>query len=391
MRARLRQQGLTDAQIDQRVAQLSNNPQGKAQNRPQRGINENYARELMELHTLGVDGGYTQKDIVEVAKAFTGWTIADPRGYRKSAANMIQGDEDRRLARLQRAAGFPDDIESGAFYFNDRWHEKGAKYVLGQKIDEGGMKDGLKVIDILVNSPATAKFIAKKLAIKFVSDTPSDALVGRVADAFHKSGGDIKTTLRALFTDKEFFAPENYRAKIKTPFELAISSIRALGADTNGSPAFLAMLNKLGEVPYGYQAPTGYPDMAEDWVNTGALLERLNFAVAVASNRIPGTTVSLKNFDGKTKDKTLDNAVAYLLGGEISDTTRSTLLKQIEQPLIEPKPGNELADSMDVPNMRGAGEPGAGNRQARLLPPSGDPQVFKVVSLVLGSPEFQRQ
>ena len=391
MRERLRQRGITDAQIDQRLAQLRTNPQANNQKRPQRGINENYARELMELHTLGVDGGYTQKDIIEVAKAFTGWTIADPRGYRKSAAKMIQGDEDRQIARLQRMAGVPDDIESGQFYFNDRWHEKGTKYVLGQKIDEGGIKDGLKVIDILVNCPATAKFIARKLAVKFVSDNPSDALVGRVADAFHKSGGDIKTTLRALFTDKEFFAPENYRAKIKTPFELAISSIRALGADTNGSPAFLAMLNKLGEVPYGYQAPTGYPDTAEDWVNTGALLERLNFAVAIASNRIPGTTVNLKNLDGKSKEKTLDNAISRILGGEISDATKSTLIKQVDQPLPEAKPGNELADDIDMPNMRGQGQPGGLNRQARLLPPSGDPQVFKVVSLVLGSPEFQRQ
>jgi uncharacterized protein (DUF1800 family) len=390
MRERLRQRGLTDAQVDQRLAQLKANPQANGQKRPQRGINENYARELMELHTLGVDGGYTQKDIIEVAKAFTGWTIADPRGYRKSAAKMIQGDEDRRIARLERMGGVPDDVESGEFYFNDRWHEKGAKYVLGQKIDEGGIKDGLKVIDILVNSPATAKFIARKLAVKFVSDNPSDALVGRVADAFHKSGGDIKTTLRALFTDKEFFASENYRAKIKTPFELAISSIRALGADTNGSPAFLAMLNKLGEVPYGYQAPTGYPDTAEDWVNTGALLERLNFAVAVASNRIPGTTVSLKNFDGKSKSKTLDNVIGAILGGEISETTKSTLLKQIDQPLPEPKSGNELTDDMNAPSMGGQGQRGL-NRQARLLPPSGDPEVFKAVSLVLGSPEFQRQ
>src|SRR4030095_8368584 len=117
-----------------------------------------------------------------------------------------------------------------------------------------------KVIDILVKHPSTAKFIAKKLAVKFVSDNPSEGLVKRVAEAFTKSDGDIKTTLRAIFTDKEFFAPENYRAKIKTPFELAVSSMRALGADTQAGPAMLAMLNKLGEVPYGYQAPTGYPD-----------------------------------------------------------------------------------------------------------------------------------
>ena len=392
MRDRLRQRGITDAQIDQRLKQMRTDPKPQQQKKAQqRGINENYARELMELHTLGVDGGYTQKDIVEVAKAFTGWTIADPQGYRKSAAKMIQGDEDKRLDRLQRIAGVPDDVNSGQFYFNDRWHEKGPKYVLGQKIDEGGMKDGLKVIDILVNSPATAKFIAKKLAVKFVSDNPSAALVDHVADAFHKSGGDIKTTLKALFSDKEFFAPENYKAKIKTPFELAVSSVRALGADTNGSPAFLAMLNKLGEVPYGYQAPTGYPDQAEDWVNTGALLERLNYAVAVSSNRIPGTTVNLKNFQGSSKEQTLDKAVAMILNGEIAPATKSTLMKQIEQPLPDVKEGKELTDpEMDVPNMRQGGKGGL-NRQARLLAPSGDPDVFKVVSLVLGSPDFQRQ
>ena len=392
MRDRLRQRGMTDAQIDQRLKQVRTGPAPQQQQkRPQRGINENYARELMELHTLGVDGGYTQKDIVEVAKAFTGWTIADPQGYRKSAAKMITGDEDKQLVRLQKMAGVPDDLESGQFYFNDRWHEKGAKYVLGQKVDEGGIKDGLKVIDILVNSPATAKFIAKKLAVKFVSDNPSPELVNRVADAFHKSSGDIKTTLKALFTDKEFFAPENYRAKIKTPFELAVSSVRALGADTNGSPAFVAMLNKLGEVPYGYQAPTGYPDMAEDWVNTGALLERLNYAVAVSSNRIPGTTVNLKNFQGASKEQTLDKTIATVLNGEIAPATKSTLLKQIEQPLPDVKEGKELADAdVDVPNMRQGGQGGL-NRQARLLPPTGNPDVFKVVSLVLGSPDFQRQ
>jgi uncharacterized protein (DUF1800 family) len=382
-RERIKQrQGLTDAELDQRLKQM----QAVGQRQRERGLNENYARELMELHTLGVDGGYTQKDIVEVARAFTGWTIADPRGYRRAAAASIQGTEDRRITRLQRMAGVPDDIESGEFYFNDRWHDKGAKTVLGQKVEAGGVQDGLKVIDILVKHPSTAKFIARKLAVKFVNDNPSDALVKRIADAFTRSGGDIKTTLSAVFSDKEFFAPENYRAKIKTPFELAVSSIRALGADTNGGPAMLAMLNKLGEVPYGYQAPTGYPDTAEDWVNTGALLERLNFAIAVSSNRIPGTRVNLKNFAGPDKKKVLDVAIERILDGDISPTTRSTLLKQIEQALPEVKAGAEANDD-DMETSQG----GRQNRQARLLAPTGDPQVFKVVSLVLGTPEFQRQ
>jgi uncharacterized protein (DUF1800 family) len=390
MREQIKQRrGFTDRQLDEFIKNARNNPAPAGGQ--QRGINENYARELMELHTLGVDGGYSQKDIVEIAKCFTGWTIADARGYRKVAASTIQGTEDKRINRLQRQAGVPDDIESGEFYFNERWHEKGDKTVLGQKIDEGGMKDGLKVIDILVNHPSTAKFIARKLAVKFVSDTPGDALVGRVAEAFQKSKGDIKTTLKALFTDKEFFAPENYRAKIKTPFELAVSSIRALGADTNAGPAMLAMLNKLGEVPYGYQAPTGYPDTAEDWVNTGALLERLNFAVAMASNRIPGTRVNLKNFEATDKAKILDKTLASLLDGEISPATRSTLIKQIEQPLPEVKAGSEIGETgLEVPNMR-AGQEGPQGRQTRLLPPSGNSDVFKIVSLVLGTPEFQRQ
>jgi len=390
-RQRLKDQfGLTDAQLDQRIREMRANPQPAQQQR--RGINENYARELMELHTLGVDGGYSQKDIVEVAKCFTGWTIADPRGYRRAAASEINGTESQRLRRLQRQAGVPDDVDSGEFYFNERWHDKSVKTVLGQTVSEGGMKDGLKVIDLLVKQPATAKFIARKLAVKFVSDKPSEALVGRAADAFSKSGGDIKTTLRAIFTDKEFFSTENYRSKIKSPFELAVSSVRALGAQTNGGPQFAAMLNKLGEVPYGYQAPTGYPDTAEDWVNTGALLERLNFAVAFASNRIPGTRVDLSRYDPKDKTKILDRAISEILDGEISSGTRNTLIKQIEQPLPEVKAGDEPnIDAPEVPNMRQAGQQGGQNRQVRLLNPSGNPEVFKVVSLVLGTPEFQRQ
>jgi uncharacterized protein (DUF1800 family) len=384
-RARVAQQrGITEEQLMQRTKQAQQQGQQK------RGINENYARELMELHTLGVDGGYTQKDVQEVARCFTGWTIADPRGYRRAAGSIIQGNEDQRYGRLARQQGIPDGTDSGEFFFNSRWHDNGEKRVLGQKVKGDGVKDGLQVLDILVKSPATAKFIAKKLAVKFVSDNPGEALVARVAEAFQKSSGDIKTTLKALFNDPEFFAPENYRAKIKTPFEVVISSMRALGAETNSSPALIAMINKMGEVPYGYQAPTGYPDTAEDWVNTGALLERLNFAVAFASNRIPGTRVDLKKFEGADRQKVLDSAIASMLDGEMSGATRTALLKQIEQPLPEVKLAEGGDSDLEVPNMRQGGE-GSQGRQARLLPASGNSETFKVVSLVLGSPEFQRQ
>ncbi|MDQ3750307.1 MAG: DUF1800 domain-containing protein, partial [Acidobacteriota bacterium] len=163
-----KQYGLSDAELDARIKQNQQNP--KQPKRMQRGINENYAREIMELHTLGVEGGYTQNDIKEVARAFTGWTIVDPRGYRRTFANVANGTEDKRATRLMRLAGLPEDAESGTFFFNERAHDKGEKMVLGQKINEGGMKDGLKVIDVLVNHPSTAKFIARKLAVKFVSD-----------------------------------------------------------------------------------------------------------------------------------------------------------------------------------------------------------------------------
>ncbi len=390
-RARAKERlGLNDAELDARLKQMQQRQ--KQASKQKRGINENYARELMELHTLGVDGGYTQKDVQEVARAFTGWTIVDPRGYKKMAANMINGTEDKRANRLAKAMGLPEDAESGTFYFNERAHDGGEKIVFGQKINEGGMKDGLKVLDILVNNPATAKFIARKLAVKFVNDNPSDTLINRVAEAFHNSKGDIKTTLRALFTDKEFYAPENYRAKIKTPFELVISAIRTVGADTNGAQV-QALLVKMGEPLYGYIAPTGYPDMAEDWVNTGALLERMNFAVALASNRIRGTRVNLSKYQASNKQEILDKSIAGLLDNEISPSTKTMLLKQINQPLIEPKlDDTDEAMMMENASIKAgqAGKRGQG-RQAQLLAPSGNAEVFKVVGLILGSPDFQRQ
>ena len=383
MRERLKErQGITDDEIDKRIARLRN--ARPMPNRPARGLNENYARELMELHTMGVDSGYTQKDIVEVARAFTGWTIADPRGYRKAAAAEIMGTEDAREAKLKRS-GLPDGVDSGDFYFDEKRHDKGAKTVLGQTVNEGGMADGLKVIDIIMKNPATARFIAQKLCVKFVSDTPSKALVDKAAAAFGRSGGDIKTTLRAIFEDKEFFAPQTYRAKIKTPFELAISAIRAVGADTNGGPAMQAMLRKLGELPYAYQAPTGYPDTAEDWVNTGALLERLNFAVALAGNQIPGTRVDLKRFNAATRSDVLAKAMGSILDNDVSAATKATLKKQVEQKLAPAAAPVDVDDDAEMAPGRRA--PGT----VKLLRPSGDPETFKVVSLVLGTPEFQRQ
>lgn len=381
VRERLRARGLSDEQIDQRL-QAAN--QGN-----RRGINENYARELMELHTLGVDGGYTQQDIREVARAFTGWTIFDARGARR-AAGAVGGTQDQRIVRQARQFGIDPDTDSGSFIFAPRLHDAGVKTVLGQKVNEGGIGDGEKVIDILVKHPSTAKHIARKLAVKFVSDTPGDDLVETAAAAFQKSNGDIKMTLRALFSHKDFFSPKNHRAKIKTPFELVVSSLRALGAETRGSRQLNALLQRMGEPLYGYQAPTGYPDKAADWVNTGALLERMNFAVAIASGVVPGVRVDLSRFGADKGDSVLEHAVKDLLSGEVSPETMAILRKKMDEPLPKVSLGDgDPGQAMMLPgNNR---RPGIEARAARRLEPRGDPEVFKAVGLILGSPEFQRQ
>jgi len=337
----------------------------RPQQRMRRGINENYARELMELHTLGVEGGYTQKDVQEVARAFTGWTIIDPRG----ALGTDRG---------------------GTFVFNPRTHDGGEKTVLGQKIPAGGgVEDGRRVLDILVGHPSTAKFISAKLARRFVSDDPSPDTVARAAEAFTRTGGDIKATLRALFASPEFNSAASRRAKIKTPFELAVSALRALGAETDARPALHQWVARMGEPLYLYQAPTGYPDTAEHWVNTGALLERLNFALALASNRIPGTRVELSRFAGGGLDRRrlVDQFLALALQGDISPRSREVLLKQLSEPA--PAPAAAAADEDSGVMRRGRRAP---RRAARLeSAPPGDPEVARVAALVIGSPEFQRQ
>jgi len=349
------------------------------------GINENYARELMELHTLGVDGGYTQQDIKEVARAFTGWTIADARGMGR--ARQMGG---RGGARIRARAGVPENVQAGDFYFNPVLHDGGVKTVLGHRIDGGGVRDGLAVIDLLANHPSTAKFIARKLCEKFASDDPDPALVARVAAAFTRSDGDIRATLSALFRDPAFFTARNYHAKVKTPFELVASSLRALDAQSNGREVQL-LLADMGQPLYGWQAPTGYSELAADWVNSGALLKRMNFAVALASNRIPGTHVDLAALGGGRGDARaqLDAALQVLLGGQVSAATRKELIARLDQPL----PDAQLADAGD--EQMGGGDYGGGGRgrapRVRLLAASGDPQRVQVAALVLGSPEFQRQ
>jgi uncharacterized protein (DUF1800 family) len=366
--------------------QPANRPNpGQPQPPPRRGINENYARELMELHTLGVDGGYTQKDVQEVARCFTGWTIFAPRGA-AAAPNAMNGP---------RAEQVRDN--AGSFYFNARVHDDGEKIVLGHKIPAGGgSKDGLMVLDILAHHPSTARFIATKLVRHFVSDNPPPALVDRVAQVFSQSNGDVRQTLAAIFFSPEFNSAEAYRAKIKRPFELAVSAVRTLGADTTGAPALHQWIARMGEPLYGFQTPNGYSDLAENWVNTGALLERLNFGLALASNRIGGTRVDLRKFagdnaNGHALDKTLimDRFLNLLVAGDVSTKTRETLLKQLNEQIAIAPPPQRMADQ-EMAEMTG---PPAGRRQLPRQGPDAaitDP-VTKIVGLILGSPEFQRQ
>jgi uncharacterized protein (DUF1800 family) len=384
------------------VLTMSNNPQ---QQRPQqqqqrRGINENYARELMELHTLGVDGGYTQKDVQEVARCFTGWTIFAPRGAGAAAQAITNG----RLADRLRT-------DAGKFFFNPRAHDDGEKIVLGHKIPAGGgAKDGLMVLDIVAHHPATAKFIATKLVRHFVSDDPPPALVDRVAQTFLKTDGDIREVLKLIFSSPEFNSADAYRAKVKRPFELAISALRTLGADTNGGPQMHQWIARMGQPLYGFQTPNGYSDVAENWVNTGALLERMNFALSLVSNRIPGTRVDLSRFVGDMrtggsvdKAKLLDRFVTLIVGGDISPKTRETLLKQLsDQVTLPTMPPTQTAAAKAPPNpfetafQRGGLNPGGGGGQqqqqlASMSPAMIDNPVVKIAGLILGSPEFQRQ
>jgi uncharacterized protein (DUF1800 family) len=230
--------------------------------RVKRGLNENYGRELMELHTLGVNGGYTQHDVTEVARCFTGWTIQEPR-------------------------------RGGGFFYDDKLHDKGEKVVLGHVIPAGGgIEDGEKVLDILATHPSTAKFISTELAQRFVADNPPPTLIDRMAKTFLDTGGDIRQVMKAMLESKEFWSQGAYRAKIKTPFEMVVSSVRALDATVTDAWALANQVGNLGEPLYRKQEPTGYSNLNSEWVNSAALLGRMNFAVQLTQNRVQGVKVA---------------------------------------------------------------------------------------------------
>ena len=254
MEQRLRDPRMTQQQRERLMQQLQQRQ--NQQRRPQGGLNENYARELLELHTLGVDGGYTQKDVVEVARILTGWTIDRPQ-------------------------------QGGAFVFRPQMHDNGVKTVLGKTFQANGEAEGEQLLDTLATHPSTARHIARKLAQRFVADEPPPALVDRAAKVFQSSKGDLREVTRAIITSPEFFSEDYRRVKVKTPFEFAISALRATNANIVNAQPVVAALRDLAMPLYGCQPPTGYSMTADAWVNTGALLNRMNFALQVVSGGQP--------------------------------------------------------------------------------------------------------
>jgi uncharacterized protein (DUF1800 family) len=293
----------------------------KQKGKQARGLNENYARELMELHTLGVDGGYTQQDIIEVARCFTGWTINQPN-------------------------------RGGEFIYNDRVHDKGEKMVLGVRIPAGGGRgDAEKVLDILARHPSTARFISTKLAKKFVADDPPPALIERMAKTFHDTDGDIRAVMSTMLDSKEFFSEGAFRAKVKTPLELVVSAARATNAQVDFAIPLANQIAQLGEPLYKKIEPTGYSSANAEWVNSAALLARMNFALALTANRVPGSKV-----DAGTFENTFDNSASAVARQVLFHDPTQQTLDSIEKALAQKEPAPEM-----------------------------------VAGLVLGSPDFQRR
>jgi uncharacterized protein (DUF1800 family) len=311
--------------------------QPQKQKKQQNGLNENYGRELMELHTLSVNGGYTQKDVTEVAKVFTGWTLKEPR-------------------------------EGGGYFFDQRKHEPGTKIVLGHKIKEDGEKEGREVLHLLAHDPHTAKFVCNKLAMRFVSDNPPPALVDEMAKTFLKKDGDIREVLKTMLQSPDFWSPDNYRAKVKTPLEFVVSSLRATNAQVDDAMPIIRQLGTLGMPLYGAQPPTGYSMKAESWVSSSALLGRMNFAVRLASGKIRGIQVETSPVPAENAmpdpEQTLTSFENSLLEGNVSKQTHDTIVAQLNDPKIS---------------------------QRRLDDPARAPDVSLIEGLLLGSPEFQRR
>ncbi|WP_457653480.1 DUF1800 domain-containing protein [Rhodocaloribacter sp.] len=341
----------------------------------QRGVNENYARELMELHTLGVDGGYTQADVEEVARAFTGWTVLPATPER---------DAVRARLEARRQAGF---VIEGDFLFRPNLHDAGEKHLLGETFPEGGgLDEGERVLDLLAAHPSTARHLARKLAVRFVSDDPPEALVDDLAAVYRDTGGDLRAVVRAIAYSPYFWEASARQAKVKSPLELSVSALRALDADLDDPRGMLNWLRKMGQPLYAYQAPTGYPDRAEAWINTGTLLNRMNFAMRLASGRIRGVTVNLpalnRNREPASMEAALTTYARLLLPGRDVTATVAQLLPMASDP--------GFARRLDASARRAAPPDEDGSEAPAEAAPT-PAALARVVGVILGSPDFQRR
>ncbi|MEO7043459.1 MAG: DUF1800 domain-containing protein [Gemmatimonadaceae bacterium] len=349
------------------------------------GLNENYGRELMELHTLGVDGGYTQQDVIEAARALTGWSIRPP-------------------------------TQGGGYIFRAEWHDAGEKTFLGHRLAAGrGEADGEDVLDIIARSPATAHFISQQLARRFVSDSPSTALVDRAAATYLKTDGDIRAVVKTIVTSPEFFSTHAYHSKVKSPFEVVVSAARALGAQPDSTPRTALAIAYLGEPVFGHRDPNGWPETGDAWMNTGAILNRINFGLAVAANRLPGASMrqlpGIDSLEHAPRTTQVDAVVAAILQGAASPQTRKILMsgehplaasaaEQVAQAPTSMDGDDAMGDmAMAVPErVKGAakqqGLKGVGRGLGRNPMIGPTPQLnglAQMVGFALGSPEFQRR
>jgi uncharacterized protein (DUF1800 family) len=373
-----------------------------------RGVNENYARELMELHTLGVDGGYNQQDVVQVARAFTGWTLLPVQPRAREAAET-------RLAKAERAGGLGFHKE-GDFLFRADQHDAAEKNILGTRLPAGrGIEDGEAVLDLLAAHKATARHISAKLAVRFVSDHPPQALVDRLTDVYLKTGGDVRKMLTALVESPEFWSRDAVGAKIKSPFELAASALRATGGDVIDPRETLKWIQRMGQPLYAYQAPTGYPDRAEAWVNTGSLLNRMNFGLQLAADRVKGVSVDLpalnQGREPESREEALKTYSALLMPGRDLAATLKLLTPMVSDPNLAKKVDQAAPPEKAKPSKNGnledelvfgASEMAPQARSIKVRDKLGDAPkqpvdrrpptpLEQVVGVILGSPEFQRR
>ncbi|MGV3540449.1 MAG: DUF1800 domain-containing protein, partial [Rufibacter sp.] len=379
------------------------------------GLNENYAREIMELHTLGVDGGYTQQDVTQAARVLTGWTI-NPAIDRYNVKGSNAARENIKRLQAMKKEGFVIEED---FVFAANKHDMGKKVVLGKVFPaNGGYEEGLTLINMLAHHPSTAKFISKKLAVRFVNDTPPQSLIDKMAKTFTEKNGDIQQVLLTMVTSQEFWSAEALREKTKSPFELAISSVRSLNADVKAPYQLYNWISKMGERMYFYQAPTGFPDKGTYWINTGSLLNRMNFGLALASQRIPGISIDLMALNQHREPESPEAALAtyssYLMPERDLQETIKRLTPSLNDPNFSRKVdaaasrNNGMAPAEDQEAeedmMMGArkrekekgGRKSLGSGKAlspKALQANGgnNTMLAQVVGIIIGSPEFQRR